>query len=261
METPRARYQQIADELREAISRGDFKAGDKLPSQPQMAKEYGVSATSAKHAIDILVAEGLARPEHGRGVIVLPLPVTKRARIIDRDYRGDAPRSSFADELRKQGLEPRTELAQLGEVKPPTRIARHLGLSEHDTALIRKRLMWAGGTPVQVATSYTPMIYAGSVDIAKPDTGPSGLYRRLAERGYGPVAFTEDIEVRGATQDEAKFLGIPFGEPVYEVLRTAIDAGDRKVETCANVLAAKQWRLTYRWRQDPWEIPPATPSA
>ena len=44
--------------------------------------------------------------------------------------------------------------------------------------------------------------------------------------------FTEDVEVRGATKDEATFLEIPIGEPVYEVLRTAIDAEDRKVEAC-----------------------------
>jgi hypothetical protein len=91
------------------------------------------------------------------------------------------------------------------------------------------------------------------------NTGPSGIYGRLAARGYGPVVFTEDIEVRGATKDEATFLEIPIGEPVYEVLRTAIDVEDRKVETCTNVLAAKQWRLTYRWRQESAEIPPATP--
>lgn len=261
METPRARYQQIADNLREAIRRGDFKAGDMLPSQPQLANEYGVSRTLAKQAIDVLVAEGLARAEHGRGVIVLAVPVTKRARTIDRDYRSETRGSSFAEELRRQGLTPRTELVQLGEFKPPARIAEHLQLGEHDLTLIRKRLMWASEAPVQIATSYTPMAYAGSVDIAKPDVGPSGLYRRLAERGYGPVLFTEDVEVRGATQDEAKFLGIPVGESVYEILRTAIDAEGRKVETCANVLAAKQWQLTYKWRQEPWETPPVTPSA
>ena len=118
--------------------------------------------------------------------------------------------------------------------------------------------MWASDKPVQIATSYIPMRYAGSPDIALPDTGPSGIYARLAARGYGPVVFTEDIEVRGATKDEAAFLEIPVGEPVYEVLRTAIDAEDRRVETCANVLAAKQWRLTYRWRQEAGEMSPAT---
>jgi GntR family transcriptional regulator len=259
METPRARYQQIADDLREAIRQGVYKPGARLPSQPQLADEYGVSRTLAKQATDILVAEGLARAEQGRGVVVLAAPVTKRVRTIDRDYRSDTSRSSFADELRKAGLEPRTKLVRQGAIKPPSRIAEHLGIEANEQVVIRERHMWAGDKPVQIATSYIPMRYAGSPDIALPDTGPSGIYARLAARGYGPVVFTEDIEVRGATKDEAAFLEIPIGESVYEVLRTAVDAEDRKVETCANVLAAKQWRLTYRWRQELWETPPVTP--
>lgn len=249
METPRARYQQIADELRELIRRGAYKAGDMLPSHPKLADDYGVSRTLAKQATDVLVAEGLARSERGRGVVVISAPVTKRVRTIDRDYRSDAQRSSFADELRKAGLEPTTQLVKRDAIVPPARIAEHFGLESNDLVVIRERLMWASDAPVQIATSYIPMKYAGSVDIAWPDTGPSGIYARLAERGYGPVAFTEDIEVRGATKDEAKFLGIPIGEQVFEVLRTAFDEEERKVEACANVLAAKQWRLTYRWRQ------------
>lgn len=261
METPRARYQQIADELREGIRQGVYKPGSRLPSHPKLAEEYGVSRTLAKQATDILVAEGLARAEQGRGVVVLAAPVTKRMRTIDRDYRSDTSRSSFADELRRAGLEPRTKLVRRAAIKPPARIAEHLGIGADEQVVVRERHMWASDTPVQIATSYIPMRYAGTVDIAWPDTGPSGIYARLAARGYGPVVFSEDIEVRGATKDEATFLQIPVGEPVYEVLRTAIDAHERKVETCANVLAAKQWRLTYRWRQEPWETPPAIPSA
>ena len=185
--------------------------------------------------------------------------MTKRVRTIDRDYRSDTRRSSFADELRKAGLEPRTKLVRQAAIKTPARIAEHLGIGAAEEVVVRERLMWANDKPVQIATSYIPMRYAGSPDIALPDTGPSGIYARLAARGFGPVVFSEDIEVRGATKDEATFLEIPIGEPVYEVLRTAIDAEDRKVETCTNVLAAKQWRLTYRWRQESTEISPATP--
>ena len=258
METPRARYQQIADELREAIRQGVYKPGERLPSHPELANGYGVSRTLAKQATDILVAEGLVRAEQGRGVEVLAAPVAKRVRTIDRDYRSDARRSSFADELRKAGLEPRTKLVRRTAIKPPARIAEHLGIGAAEEVVVRERRMWASDKPVQIATSYIPMRYAGSPDIALPDTGPSGIYARLAARGYGPVVFTEDIEVRGATKDEAAFLEIPVGEPVYEVLRTAVDAEDRRVETCANVLAAKQWRLTYRWRQEAAEMSPAT---
>ena len=45
METPRARYQQIADELREAIRQGVYEPGDRLPSHPDLSKQYGVSRT------------------------------------------------------------------------------------------------------------------------------------------------------------------------------------------------------------------------
>jgi GntR family transcriptional regulator len=211
------------------------------PHRPSMPCGHGRPGTLAKQATDILVAEGLARAEQGRGVVVLAAPVTKRMRTIDRDYRSDTSRSSFADELRRAGLEPRTKLVRRAAIKPPACIAEHLGIGADAQVVVRERHMWASDTPVQIATSYIPMQYAGTVDIAWPDTGTSGIYARLAARGYGPVVFTE--------------------EPVYEVLRTAIDAHERKVETCANVLAAKQWRLTYRWRQEPWETPPVTPSA
>ena len=261
METPRARYLQIADELREGIRQGLYGPGSRLPSHPKLAEKYGVSRTLVKQATDVLVAEGLARAEQGRGVVVLAAPTTKRMRTIDRDYRSDTSRSSFAEELRRAGLEPRTKLVRRAAIKPPVRIAAHLGIDGDEQVVVRERHMWANDAPVQIATSYIPMRYAGTVDIAWPDTGPSGIYARLAARGYGPVVFTEDIEVRGATKDEATFLQIPIGEPVYEVLRTAVDDHERKVETCANVLAANQWRLTYRWRQEPGDTPPGTPSA
>ncbi len=250
MQEPRALYKQVADDLREAIHRGDYGPGEQLPSQPVLAKQYGLVQTSISRAMAILESEGLIQIRRGKGAYVLAVPVTKRPRTIDRDYRSGTYGSSFAEEMRRLGLDPQTELAQVGEVVPPPRIAEHLGLRNGEQSVIRKRLMWASGSPVQIATSYIPVRYAGGVEIAHPDTGPTGIYKRLAERGYGPVRFTEDIEVRGATQDEAKFLGIPTGEPVYEILRSAIDEQDRPVEACSNVLAAKQWRLTYKWRQD-----------
>lgn len=251
LESPRARYQQVADDLREAIKRGDHPPGSMLPSQPQLARKYGLNQTSINRAIAVLVNEGLVRVEHGRGAFVQEVPTAKRVRRIDRDYRSDPRGSTYADEMRKAGVTPSTELVEVGPVVPPAEIAEVLGLGETDECVIRRRHMYADDKPIQIATSYIPMKIAGSPDIAMPDTGPSGIYARLAERGFGPVRFTEDIEVRAATADEAKFLRIPKNQPVFAVLRTAFDTHDRPVETCLNVLAASQWRLSYSWRQEP----------
>ncbi|GAB3452652.1 GntR family transcriptional regulator [Streptomonospora sediminis] len=250
LEQPRARYKQVAEGLREAIKRGDHPAGTTLPSQPELAREYGLNQSSISRAMAMLQAEGWIRTEHGRGSVVLEVPTVKRVRRIDKDYRSEPSGSSYAEELAKSGLKPHTELVQCEAVLPPPDIAEVLDLAEADETLVRKRQMFAGSRPIQLATSYIPMDVAGGVDIAMPDTGPSGMYARIAERGFGPVRFTEDIEVRGASEVEADFLNIAIAQPVFTVLRTAFDAADRPVETCLNVLAALQWKLSYAWAQE-----------
>lgn len=250
LEPPKARYKQVAELLRDAIKEGKYPADSALPSQPELAHEYNLNQSSISRAMAMLRAEGLIRTEHGKGSVVLDVPTVKRIRRIDRDYRTRPPGSSFADELAKAGRTSHTELIVCDAVDPPSDIAEVLQLDEPSKALLRKRHMYAEDKPVQIASSYIPMTVAGSVDIAQPDTGPSGMYARIAERGYGPVRFTEDIEVREAQEDEAAFLGISPGQPIFAILRTAFDRKDRPVEACLNVLAALQWKLTYAWDQD-----------
>lgn len=250
LEAPKARYKQVAELLRDAIKRGEYPAGTTLPSQPELAREYDLNQSSISRAMAMLRAEGLIRTEHGKGSVVLEVPTVKRVRRIDRDYRTRPTGSSFAEELSKAGRTSRTELVVCDAVDAPADIAEVLRLEESERALLRKRHMYAEDKPVQIAASYIPMSVAGSVDIAMPDTGPSGMYARIAERGFGPMRFTEDIEVRGAKEDESDFLNITPGQPVFAILRTAFDKDDRPVETCLNVLAALQWKLTYAWEQD-----------
>lgn len=247
----KARYEQVADDLHAAIKRGDYPPGSALPSQPELARKYGLNQTSINRAVQELKTKGLVRIERGRGAFVQEIPTVKRVRRIDKDYRRDPDGSTYADEMRKSGLTPTAPLIEVGAVDPPPEIAELFGLPESEQVLIRRRHMFADDKPIQIAISYIPMRYAGSVDLAMPDTGPSGIYARLADRGYGPVRFNEDIEVQSPSPEDARFLRIAVGQPVFVVTRTAIDDQDRPVEACVNILAAVQWRLSYGWRQEP----------
>ena len=80
LQEPQARYRQVAAELRAAIKRGDYPAGEALPSQPELARQYGLNQTSINRAIAVLRAEGLVRVEHGRGAFVQEVPTVKRVR-------------------------------------------------------------------------------------------------------------------------------------------------------------------------------------
>ncbi|WP_248965424.1 GntR family transcriptional regulator [Sphaerisporangium perillae] len=244
VETPRARYRQVADELRNAIKRGDYPQGEALPSQPELAKRYGLNQTSINRAIALLRAEGLVRVEHGRGAFVQEVPTVKRVRRIPR---GDANGSSFAEEMRKAGLEPRSPLVELKTVPAPPVVAERLAIPEDDPVVMRKRHMFVGDRPVQLATSYMPLTVAGDESIALPDTGPTGLYRRLAERGHRITRFVEEIEARHPTPEEAEFLNLTEAQQILEVTRIAYTAEDTPAETVINVFPSQQWRLSYEW--------------
>ncbi|WP_026412616.1 GntR family transcriptional regulator [Actinomadura oligospora] len=245
IQRPRSRYAQVADDLREAIKRGTYGPGAALPSQPELARKYGLTQTSINRAIGLLETEGLIRTERGIGSFVLDIPTVKRVRRIPPRGRGSG--SSFAEGLQKAGLKPTTKLVQAEAIVPPPDVARRLELGEGELALIRKREMFADGRPVQLAASYVPMSAAGDVGIAFPDTGPSGLYERLAERGHRVVRFMEEIESRRPTEEEADFLKIGKSQHVLEVVRFAFDRVGRPLDVVINVFPTQLWKLTYEW--------------
>ena len=70
LDDPRPPYLQLAAELRQAISDGDYEPGDRLPSRRKLAYDYGIAETTVVHAMEVLAEEGLVVAQHGRGVYV-----------------------------------------------------------------------------------------------------------------------------------------------------------------------------------------------
>lgn len=73
-------YKQIAAALRADITAGRIPPGQRLPSETFLQQQYGVARLTARAAVDVLRAEGLAELHRGRGVIVRDRP--ERAQLI-----------------------------------------------------------------------------------------------------------------------------------------------------------------------------------
>jgi GntR family transcriptional repressor for pyruvate dehydrogenase complex len=63
-------YQQIADQIRELITRGGFEAGTRLPPERDLAQQLGVSRPSLREALIALDVEGRVEVRSGSGVFV-----------------------------------------------------------------------------------------------------------------------------------------------------------------------------------------------
>jgi CheY-like chemotaxis protein len=78
------RYQRVAAQLRERFRRGQYADGEPLPSQPRLAREFGVSLATLRQALDVLRDEGWISSNQG-GSTRVTLPSRRRALIVEDD--------------------------------------------------------------------------------------------------------------------------------------------------------------------------------
>lgn len=68
--SPRPLYQQLADLLKSKIVGGEYPAGSKLDSEPEIAEQYNVARGTVRQALDLLVSEGLLDRVQGKGTFI-----------------------------------------------------------------------------------------------------------------------------------------------------------------------------------------------
>jgi len=63
-------YEQIVEQVEQAILKGELKPGDQLPAERELAEQFGVSRTAVREAVKALREKGLVEAFSGRGTFV-----------------------------------------------------------------------------------------------------------------------------------------------------------------------------------------------
>jgi GntR family transcriptional regulator len=242
----RAVFRQIADQLRRAIERGELSEGDKLPSEAQLMEQYDVARMTVRNALQVLQAEGLTVPEHGRGVFVRSRPPVRRLASdrFARRHRKEG-KAAFIVESDQLGAKPDVDMIDVSEATPPPEIAELLKVRDDAVVVVRSRRYSLNGKPVETATSYIPADIARGTPIADPNPGPGGIYGRIEELGHTLERFTEEVSARMPTPEETRVLRLAPGIPVFRLVRTAYDLEGRPVEVCDTLMATDAYVLNY----------------
>ena len=77
----RSLAQEVMNDLSAKIRRGLYQPGDKLPTEPEVMVEQGVSRTVVREAMSRLQAAGFVETRHGVGTFVLPQPPPSTPRL------------------------------------------------------------------------------------------------------------------------------------------------------------------------------------
>lgn len=90
-------YQQIAEQLRQSVVRGEFKVGEKLPSERELANLFGVSRIPVREALKTLEFMGIVEHVRGEGVYVRTLSMRDLLAHVEFAVQDDNERQILTD--------------------------------------------------------------------------------------------------------------------------------------------------------------------
>jgi len=165
-------HHQVYLDLKGALEAGDWTAGDRLPTERDLARRYGCSLITIRRALSELVREGRLERTRGRGTFVLPPR-------IDVDFSGSL---SFTQEMELQGLQPETRLIAARPEAATETVAEALRVELGAPTLFIERLRMGAGEPLLLEAVHLPG--ARFPGLLAMDLEHASLYDVLANR-YG----------------------------------------------------------------------------
>ncbi len=213
-------YEQIKTLILRALQEGEWRPGQAIPSEIDLAGRFRVSQGTVRKAIDELAAEHLLVRRQGKGTFVA---THKEPRMQYRFLR--------LMPLQGEPEYPDSRLLECRRARASSEVARLLELKPGDGVVFLRRLLLFKGEPTVADEIYLPgTIFRGlTAEIFNEYRG--SLYN-LFETEFGTRMIRADEHIRAVPAEEeiSLLLRVPRGTPLLCVDRVAYSYGDRPVE-------------------------------
>lgn len=212
-------YRQIKALIIASLQSGDWKAGEAIPSELDLAKRFGVSQGTVRKAVDEMASENLLVRRQGRGTFV----ATHAEQKVQYRFLRLMP-DEGSESLERQLLDCRRQRAS-------ATIAKTLQMRTGDAMVEVRRLLSSKGVPVVLDDIWLPGdLFKGlTTERLNQHRGPFyGLFE--AEFGVHMIRAEEKIRAVAADAQSAQLLQVPIGAPLLSVERLSYTYGDKAVE-------------------------------
>jgi GntR family transcriptional regulator len=213
-------YKDVKRQLMEALTRGEWKPGEAIPSERRIAERFGISIGTVRKAIDELVAENILIRQQGRGTFVA---THTRDRLL----------FYFFHIVPEQGPKeyPEVELLSFLRAKAERGVADRLQIEAGDPVLrIRNALRLAGKRMIVDDITVSAQRFPGLSEKRFRER-PSTIYNLYQDvYGISVVRSSERLRAVAADAEIAQLLGIAPGAPLLQIRRIALAYNDLPVE-------------------------------
>lgn len=226
------RWRQIELALLDEIERKSLAPGARLPSEHDLAQNFGVNRATLRRALAELQQKGMIRIEKGRGAFVREAPVSY---AIGRQSR-------FGQNLASQNITSRVQILRAAEIPAPADLARRLEIAPGTPVVFFETLSFADGVPLSFTRHQLPAarVPGAPVEVA----GFSCISDVYARFGLGEVTRRSTrITARLPDADEAHQLRQPMTRPILIAETIKIDPAGRPVDDTIARFAADRVHL------------------
>ncbi|HSV84745.1 MAG TPA: GntR family transcriptional regulator [Ramlibacter sp.] len=216
-------YQQIKGLILQSLQAGEWKPGEGIPSEVELAARFRVSQGTVRKAIDELAAENLLVRRQGKGTFVS----THAEQHVRYRFLKLVPDSGDRD---GEGPARRTIL-DCRRVRASAEVARSLQLRTGDAVMQVRRTLAFGGVPTILEELWLPgNTFKGlSAEQMLAYQGPTYALFEL-EFGVRMVRAEEKIRAVSADDLQAELLAVPAGFPLLSVERLSLTYNDVPME-------------------------------
>ena len=217
-------YEQIKSLITRSLVAGEWKPGEAIPSEFELAGRYRVSQGTVRKAIDALAAEFIVIRRQGRGTFVAthtePNHQYRFLRVRADDVALDSAKHH-----------PRTTFLGLSKVKADARTAAKLGIRLHQAVVLVSRVLRFDGRPLILDEILLAQAAFPGLTMQRLAASQGSIYSFL-ETAYGTrmVRADERIKAVAASRQAARHLNVAAGTPLLSVDRVAYTYGDKPVE-------------------------------
>ena len=216
-------YQQIKGLILQSLQSGDWKPGESIPSEMDLAARYRVSQGTVRKAIDELAAQHLLVRRQGKGTFV----ATHAEQHVQ--YRFLRLMPDLGD-LQREGPAER-DIVDCKRLRAPAEIARALALRSGDSVLQVRRILSFAGRPTILEDLWLPGTPFKGLT-AERLSGYHGPMYALFETEFGVRMVRAEEKIRAVLPDatQAGLLKVGKATPLLSVERVAYTYNDLPME-------------------------------
>jgi GntR family transcriptional regulator len=213
-------YEQIKVLLTQSLIGGEWRPGDVIPSEVDLAGRYKVSQGTVRKAIDSLASENILIRRQGKGTYV--------ATHNQEDIKLRFLRLT-AENGQKEALN--NELIGYKKVKADARKASILEVKAGTTLIEVKRLLTFSGRPLiydHIAIPAAPFKGLNAERIEEKNGSMYSMYE--TEYGVRMIRAEERLTAVAASAEVAEALHLKVGAPLLSIERVSYTYGDKPME-------------------------------